>query len=61
MDFGKKGVLAEGDALLFGLLGGVVLGSLDYDQLIRQGGKVGGYATYLMAGCSSIPWSGRLS
>ncbi|MGH6804257.1 MAG: autotransporter domain-containing protein [Methyloceanibacter sp.] len=54
IDFGKKGVLAEGDALVFGLLGGVVLGTLDYDQLIRQfdieGGEVGAYATYLKGG-----------
>jgi autotransporter family porin len=54
IDFGKKGVLAEGDALVFGVLGGVVLGTLDYDQLIRQfdieGGEVGGYATYLSGG-----------
>jgi len=54
IDFGKKGVWAEGDALVFGLLGGVVLGSLDYDQLVRQfdieGGEIGGYATYLSGG-----------
>jgi autotransporter family porin len=54
IDFGKKGVWSEGDALVFGVLGGVVLGSLDYDQLIRQfdieGGEVGGYATYLSGG-----------
>jgi len=54
IDFGKKGVWSEGDALVFGVLGGVVLGTLDYDQLIRQfdieGGEVGGYATYLSGG-----------
>jgi len=54
IDFGKKGVLAKGDALVFGILGGVVLGGLDYDKLIRQfdieGGEVGAYATYLRGG-----------
>jgi autotransporter family porin len=54
IDFGKKGVWSEGDALVFGVLGGVVLSTLDYDQLIRQfdieGGEVGGYATYLSGG-----------
>ena len=53
-DFGKKGVWAEGDALLFGLLGGVVQGVLDYDHLLRrfdiEGGEVGGYVTYLSGG-----------
>jgi outer membrane autotransporter protein len=51
VDFGRKGVWAEGDALLFGLLGGAVLGTLNYDQIARQfdleGGEVGGYVTYL--------------
>jgi autotransporter family porin len=54
IDFGKKGVWAEGDALVFGVLGGAVFGGLDYDKLIRQfdieGGEVGGYATYLSGG-----------
>jgi autotransporter family porin len=54
VDFGKKGVWAEGDALLFGILGGAILGSLDYDQLARRfdinGGEVGGYVTYLSGG-----------
>jgi outer membrane autotransporter protein len=54
VDFGKKGVWAEGDALLFGLLGGAILGSLDYDQLVRkfdiEGGEVGAYLTYLSGG-----------
>ena len=53
-DFGKKGVLAEGDALVLGLLGGWVLGDLDYDHLLRQfdmeGGEAGAYATYLRGG-----------
>jgi outer membrane autotransporter protein len=54
VDFGRKGVWAEGDALLFGLLGGAVLGTLNYDQIARQfdleGGEVGGYVTYLKGG-----------
>lgn len=54
IDFGKRGVWAEGDALLFGILGGAILGSLDYDQLARrfdiEGGEVGGYVTYLNGG-----------
>ena len=54
VDFGKRGMWAEGDALLFGLLGGGVFGTLDYDQLARkfdiEGGEVGGYATYLSGG-----------
>jgi autochaperone domain-containing protein len=53
-DFGKRGMWAEGDALLFGILGGAILGSLDYDQLVRkfdiEGGEVGGYVTYLNGG-----------
>jgi outer membrane autotransporter protein len=54
VDFGSRGVLAEGDALLYGLLGGAVFGELTYDQLARQfdidGGEVGGYLTYLSGG-----------
>jgi autotransporter family porin len=54
VDFGKKGVWAEGDALLFGILGGAIFASLDYDQLVRRfdidGGEVGAYATYLSGG-----------
>jgi outer membrane autotransporter protein len=53
-DFGKKGMWTEGDALLFGLLGGAIFGSLDYDVLNRrfeiEGGEVGGYVTYLSGG-----------
>ena len=54
IDFGKKGVLAEGDALVFGALGGWIHGDLDYDHLVRQfdmeGGEAGAYATYLNGG-----------
>ncbi len=54
IDFGKKGVLTEGDALVFGALGGWVHGDLDYDHLVRQfdmeGGEAGAYATYLNRG-----------
>jgi autotransporter family porin len=54
VDFGSRGVLAEGDALLYGLLGGAVFGELNYDKLARQfdidGGEVGGYLTYLNGG-----------
>ncbi len=54
IDFGKKGVLVAGDALVFGVLGGAVLGNLNYDQLARQfdlsGGEAGAYATYLRGG-----------
>jgi hypothetical protein len=49
IDFGKKGVLAESDALIFGVLGGWVQGGLDYDHLVRQfdmrGGEVGAYTS----------------
>jgi outer membrane autotransporter protein len=54
VDFGSRGVLAESDALLYGLLGGAVFGELTYDQLARtfdiDGGEVGGYVTYLNGG-----------
>jgi outer membrane autotransporter protein len=54
VDFGSRGLLSEGDALLYGLLGGAVFGELTYDQLARQfdidGGEVGGYVTYLNGG-----------
>ena len=54
IDFGKKGVLAESDALIFGVLGGWVQGGLDYDHLLRQfdmrGGEAGAYTTYLNRG-----------
>jgi hypothetical protein len=54
IDFGRKNVLAEGDALVLGLLGGATVASLDYDELARQfgitGGEAGLYATYLNDG-----------
>ncbi len=54
IDFGKKGVLAERDALIFGVLGGWVQGGLDYDHILRQydmqGGEAGAYGTYLNGG-----------
>jgi hypothetical protein len=54
IDFGRKNVLAEGDALVLGLLGGAIVASLDYDELARQfditGGEAGVYATYLNGG-----------
>ena len=54
IDMGKRDFLSQGDALVFGLLGGFVHGNLDYDSLARQfdfdGGQVGAYATYLNGG-----------
>jgi outer membrane autotransporter protein len=54
IDLGRRGLFAEGDALVFGVLGGAVLADLDYDSLSRQfdftGGEIGGYATYLHGG-----------
>ena len=54
LDLGKRDVLSQGDALVFGMLGGFVQGNLDYDHLVRQfdfsGGQVGAYATYLKGG-----------
>ena len=54
LDFGKRDVLSQGDALVFGMLGGFVQANLDYDNLVRQfdfsGGQVGAYATYLKGG-----------
>ena len=54
MDFGKRDFWSQGDALVFGLLGGFVHGDLDYDALARNfdfdGGQVGAYATYLNGG-----------
>jgi Autotransporter beta-domain/Autochaperone Domain Type 1 len=51
VDMGKRDVMSQGDALVFGLLGGFVHGDLDYDALARafnfDGGQVGAYATYL--------------
>ena len=54
VDMGKHDALSQGDALVFGLLGGFVHGDLDYDALARSfnfdGGQVGAYATYLNGG-----------
>ncbi len=54
VDMGKRDALTQGDALVFGLLGGLVHGDLDYDALARNfnfdGGQVGVYATYLNGG-----------
>jgi len=54
MDFGKRDFWSQGDALVFGLLGGFVHGDLDYHALARNfnfdGGQVGAYATYLNGG-----------
>lgn len=54
LDMGTEDVLATGDMLVFGLLGGAVLANLDYDTIARQfdieGGEVGAYATYLRGG-----------
>ena len=54
LDLGKRDVLSQGDALVFGMLGGFVQANLDYNNLVRQfdfnGGQVGAYATYLKGG-----------
>ena len=53
-DFGVRDLLGQGDALIFGVLGGFVVSELDYDQLAQSfdlnGGQVGAYATYLNGG-----------
>ena len=54
LDMGKRNVLSDGDALVFGALGGFVQADLDYNGLVREfnfsGGQVGAYATYLKGG-----------
>jgi autotransporter family porin len=54
VDFGAFDVLSQGDMLIYGVLGGAILGDLDYNQIARQfdvtGGEVGAYATYLKGG-----------
>jgi len=54
VDLGKRDVWSDGDALVFGMLGGFVYGGLDYDAIPRNfdfsGGQVGAYATYLNGG-----------
>jgi len=51
LDFGTENVLSEGDMVVFGVLGGVNLGELDYHAINREfdlkGGEFGAYATYL--------------
>ncbi|MFD0985682.1 autotransporter outer membrane beta-barrel domain-containing protein [Methyloligella solikamskensis] len=51
LDFGTENVLTDDDMLVFGILGGVALGELDYDVIVREfdlkGGEFGVYATYL--------------
>jgi outer membrane autotransporter protein len=54
IDMGVRGLFSERDTLVFGLLGGFIASSLDYDKVNAQfdyrGGEVGGYATYLNGG-----------
>ena len=56
LDFGARDLLARGDALIFGVLGGFVTSELNYDSFSLnrkfdiQGGQVGGYATYIRGG-----------
>jgi len=54
VDLGQRDVMNDGDALVFGMLGGFVYGGLDYDAIPRSfdfsGGQVGAYATYLNGG-----------
>ncbi|MEM7193203.1 MAG: autotransporter outer membrane beta-barrel domain-containing protein, partial [Pseudomonadota bacterium] len=54
LDGGAYDVLSQGDALIFGVLGGFIGGNLDYDSLNDRfsfsGGQVGAYATYLKDG-----------
>jgi len=54
IDFGKRDLFADGDILVFGVLGGAVEATLDYKSLSREfhmgGGEVGAYATYLKGG-----------
>ena len=54
IDFGTRDLMAPGDALIFGLLGGFVTSELDYDRRAQSfdidGGQVGAYVTYLNGG-----------
>ncbi len=54
IDFGKRDLFADGDILVFGVLGGAVEASLDYKSLSRNfhlgGPEAGAYATYLNGG-----------
>ncbi len=53
-DLGTRGLLAPRDALIFGVLGGFVASTVNYDRLEEKfefkGGEVGAYATYLNGG-----------
>src|SRR5215831_1047114 len=50
----QEGSPLPNDILVFGVRGGFVNGTLDYDNISRafdfEGGQVGGYATYLRGG-----------
>ena len=54
LDFGKRDVMAPGDALIFGVLGGLITSELRYDQVNQSfdfdGGQAGAYVTYLNRG-----------
>ena len=54
VDLGQRDMWSDGDALVFGMLGGFVYGGLDYDAIPRSfdfsGGQVGAYATYMNGG-----------
>ncbi len=54
IDFGKRDLFADGDILVFGVLGGAVESSLEYKSLSRNfhlgGAEAGAYATYLNGG-----------
>ncbi|MGH6735077.1 MAG: hypothetical protein ACRECX_03225 [Methyloceanibacter sp.] len=54
IDFGKRDLFADGDILVFGVLGGAIESALTYKSLARAfelgGGEAGAYATYLNGG-----------
>lgn len=54
IDFGQEAILSPDDMLVFGLLGGAVKSSLDYDAIARSFDisslEAGAYATYLRGG-----------
>src|SRR5262245_40252548 len=54
VDFGKRALFSDHDALVFGFLGSAVIADLDYDAQMEQfridGGEIGTYATYLSGG-----------
>ncbi len=51
IDFGQRDFSTGGDAFAYGVMGGIINGSLNYNALDRQfnfeGGQFGGYATYM--------------